>query len=138
MKKLLSQLLVVGFLLTFSAIWGFGQNVSVEAPKPSATPPIEEDDDVVKISTALIQLDVVVTDKNGKLITDLKPEDFEVLENGERQTITNLSYFSGQQTSAADGNLNAVGNVNSTMPRGWTFRPGKSRSRTKNRSRISL
>lgn len=116
MKKLLSQLLIVGFLLTFSAIWGFGQNVSAETPKPSATPPIEEDDDVVRISTALIQLDVVVTDKSGKLVTDLKPEDFEVSENGERQTITNLSYFSGQQNLAADGNLKAVGNVNSAMP----------------------
>jgi len=118
MKKLLSQILVVGFLLTFSAICGFGQNVSAEVPKPSATPPIEEDDDVVKISTALIQLDVVVTDKNGKLVTDLKPEDFEVSENGERQTITNLSYFSGRNNSTADGTLGAhrTGNPAGALP----------------------
>ena len=91
MKKLFSRLLFITFILALSAIWIFGQNTSAQTPQPLATPPVEEDSDVVKISTALIQLDVVVTDKNGKLVTDLKPEDFEVLENGERQTITNLS-----------------------------------------------
>lgn len=91
-----------------------GGNASSTLPRPIDTPPAEED--VVKISTALIQLDVVVTDKNGRLVTDLKPEDFEITENGERQTITNLSYFSGQKLSVADANLTSVGNVNSAMP----------------------
>jgi VWFA-related protein len=38
-----------------------------------------------------------VTDKNGKIITDLKPEDFEIYENGERQTITNFSFVAGSE-----------------------------------------
>ncbi len=85
--------------------------------KPAPTPPVEEDNDVVKISTSLIQLDVVATDKSGRLVMDLKPEDFEITENGERQTVTNSVYFSGQKTSAADGDLNAVTSVsNQTMP----------------------
>lgn len=89
----------------------------ISEPRPAATPPIEKDEDVVKISTALIQLDVVVTDKSGKLITDLKPEDFEITENGERQTITNLSYFAGQQISTTGGNITAaVNNLSPTMP----------------------
>jgi VWFA-related protein len=91
-----------------------GDNASRTTPRPAATPPIEED--VVKISTALIQLDVVVTDKNGNLIADLKPEDFEVTENGERQAITALSYFSGRKYSTPDGSLNAVEGSNQTMP----------------------
>jgi|GEM_PF-87984 len=52
------------------------------------------DEDVVRITTKLVQVDAVVTDKEGRQITDLKPEDFEVLENGRPQEITNFSYVS--------------------------------------------
>jgi VWFA-related protein len=127
MKKLLN-ILFVSLLFSFS--------VYAQIPRPLSTPPVQEnepprqpeaairqkdaappnEEDVVKISTALIQLDVVVTDKNGNLITDLKPEDFEITENGERQTITNLSYFSGRKISTTSANLNAVGGLNQTMP----------------------
>ncbi len=62
------------------------------AQTPTPTPISVEDEDVVKISTTLIQIDATVTDKNGKIIRDLKPEDFEVYENGERQDITNFSF----------------------------------------------
>ena len=34
------------------------------------------DGDVVRITTNLVQIDAVITDKSGKLITDLKPEEF--------------------------------------------------------------
>ncbi|MEW6730170.1 MAG: VWA domain-containing protein [Acidobacteriota bacterium] len=53
-----------------------------------------EEDAVVRITTNLVQLDVVVTDKRGQQVTDLKPEDFEVLEDGRPQQITNFSYIS--------------------------------------------
>ena len=62
------------------------------AQTPTPTPISVEDEDVVKISTTLIQIDATVTDKNGKIITDLKPEDFEIYENGKRQDITNFSF----------------------------------------------
>src|SRR6266536_1355358 len=45
------------------------------------------DDDVIKINSNLVSLDVVVKDKKGKAITDLKPEDFTVSENGVPQRI---------------------------------------------------
>jgi VWFA-related protein len=60
---------------------------------PTLTPP-NNDDAVVKISTTLIQIDATVTDKKGSIIRDLKPEDFEVYENGKRQDITNFSFIS--------------------------------------------
>ena len=110
------KILTVFFLLLFVAALTFGQDTSSQNPKPAATPPSEDDGDIVKISTALIQLDVVVTDKNGKLVTDLKPEDFEVSENGERQQVTNLTYFAGQKTPLTTGNLQFPGNSNQTMP----------------------
>jgi VWFA-related protein len=57
-------------------------------------PPLPaDDDDVVRITTSLVQLDAVVT-KDGAQVTDLKAEDFEIFEDGRAQTITNFSYFS--------------------------------------------
>ena len=69
--------------------------VFAQAVKP--TPP--EDNDVVKISTNLIQIDVSVTDKKGKVITDLQPDEIEIYENGIKQTITNFSFVSSVRTS---------------------------------------
>jgi VWFA-related protein len=51
------------------------------------------DDDIVRFTTNLVQIDAVVT-KDGKLVTDLKAEDFEIFEDGKKQTITNFSYIS--------------------------------------------
>ncbi len=79
-------------LLCSSAI--FPQN-----KQPTPTPKPVSDADVVKISTALIQVDVTVTDKNGKIVTDLKPEDFEIYENGEKQNISNFSFISASSQS---------------------------------------
>ncbi len=53
----------------------------------------EDDDDVVRITTNLVQIDAVVTDKKGKLVTDLQTEDFEIYENNKPQPITNFSYI---------------------------------------------
>lgn len=56
-------------------------SLAIYAQTPEPTPP---NDDVVKISTNLIQIDVTVTDKKGNAITDLKAEDFEIYENGKK------------------------------------------------------
>lgn len=78
------------------------------AQTPTPTPKPAENDDVVKISTNLIQVDVTVTDKSGKIVTDLKPEDFEIFENNEKQTITNFSFVNSvtQKISAQKPNKN--------------------------------
>ena len=47
-------------------------------------------DEVIKISSNLVNVDVMVKDKKGKAITDLKAEDFVLSENGVKQ---NIEYF---------------------------------------------
>ncbi len=39
----------------------------------------------------LVTLDLVATDRSGRLVRDLKPEDLEVFDEGKRQTITQMS-----------------------------------------------
>ena len=46
-----------------------------------------DEDDVIKVTSNLVSLDVIVKDRKGKPIIDLKPEDFAVSENGVPQKI---------------------------------------------------
>ena len=91
MKKFETLLL---FMLVASA-----STVSLnQVPAPSGTPDV---DDVVKITTKLVQVDVVVTDKKGKQVRDLRPGDFELLQDGKPQQIVGMTYVSLEELSAA-------------------------------------
>ena len=56
-------------------------------PTPTPTPTTVEQDDLVRISTELVQTDVTVFDKDGKFVSGLKPEQFELLIDGKPQSI---------------------------------------------------
>jgi VWFA-related protein len=66
-----------------------------QTPQPTAP------DTVIRINVNLVQVDAVVTDSAGKAMTDLKPEDFEILQDGKRQQITNFSYISTHEPASA-------------------------------------
>lgn len=83
MKALLSSIALALFLSALA---------HPQTAKPSPTP--DEDGDVVKISTSLIQVDVTVTDRKGNVITDLRKDEIEVYENGKKQDISNFSFIS--------------------------------------------
>src|SRR5260370_11190594 len=63
-------------------------------PPPEAQKAQNQEDDVVRITTNLVQIDAVVTDKSGKHVTDLQSEDFDIRVDGKLQKITNFSYVS--------------------------------------------
>ena len=48
-------------------------------------------DDIVRISINLVQVDAVVTDKNGNPIKDLTADDFEVFQDGKPQKVVSLN-----------------------------------------------
>ena len=48
-------------------------------------------DDVMRISVRLVQVDGTVTDKDGRQVTDLNKDDFELFVDGQRQKITSFS-----------------------------------------------
>lgn len=66
----------------------FAQEVS---PTSKPTPP---NNDVVRISTSLIRLDVSVHDSKGKAVSDLRADEVEIFENGKKQQITGLRFIS--------------------------------------------
>ncbi|HEX8283460.1 MAG TPA: VWA domain-containing protein [Pyrinomonadaceae bacterium] len=81
------------------------QPAPAETPPPAATtqttptrpaPQVDDadDDDVVRITTNLVQFDAVVTDKKGRQVTDLRPEELEVTVDGKPQALTHFSYVS--------------------------------------------
>jgi VWFA-related protein len=70
-------------------------------------------DDVIKVNSNLVNFDVMVKDKKGKPITDLKGDDFILSENGVRQ---NIEYF--DSTLVSDEAPRQAGSVStSTTPR---------------------
>jgi VWFA-related protein len=60
-----------------------------------------ESEDTLRLAVTLVQADVVVTDSKGRPVTDLKREDFEVLEDGRPHEITNFSYISLERPAVA-------------------------------------
>src|SRR6267142_2459450 len=74
------------------------------------------DEEVVRITTNVVQLDFVVTDKSGNPVTDLKADDIEVLEDGHPQRITNFSYISTEPTNTTTSELNRAPADRSSLP----------------------
>src|SRR3982750_3954357 len=56
-------------------------------------------DNTIRVNTRLVQVDVVVRDKNG-LVTDLTKNDFTVLDNGKPQRIDVFSMFTARTANA--------------------------------------
>src|SRR6266699_2311447 len=97
-KAIFSFVIILSFLLSSA----HPQQPASQSPQPSAATTQQsrsgtDDQDVIRITTNLVQVDAVVT-KDGKQVTDLKPEDFELFEDGHPQTITNFSYVSNVPT----------------------------------------
>ena len=71
------------------AVFLFAASSSLFGQKPVESPTT---DDAVKVTTSLVQIDVVVTDKRGQPVTGLSPEDFSIFQDGKLQRITNLAF----------------------------------------------
>jgi len=79
-----------------AATFSIGQQPS-PTPKPDQIQ--KTTDDVVRITTNLVQVDAVVTDSNERPVTDLKPEEIEISEDNRPQKITNFSYVKNEAGS---------------------------------------
>ena len=59
-------------------------------------PPVPSIGETIEVS--LVNLDVFVTDKTGQRVHGLTKDDFEILENGVRQPVTNFAEYTHEST----------------------------------------
>jgi VWFA-related protein len=81
------RLIALLLLLTGTAL------TAGQAPAPAAQqqPPAAQQPPTFKVRVDYVEVDAVVTDRQGRIVRDLKKEDFQVLEDGKAQAITNFS-----------------------------------------------
>ncbi len=89
LRAVLSLIAGISFLTS-----AFAQTLPPTPQKPTSN------DEVVRVTTNLVQIDAVVTDDKGRQVTDLRPEDFEILEDKHPQQITAFAYVPGESRSA--------------------------------------
>ena len=106
MKKTTALTAALTLLLPLFVILARAQQQSPSASKPPAQKPetASDRDDVVRITTSLVQIDAIVT-KGGRQVTDLTVADFEIFEDGRPQKITNFSYVSNESGVRTDAPL---------------------------------
>lgn len=85
---------VASLLLQLCGVRSFGQQ---QSPLQTQPEPQEQDEDVIRISTDLVQLGVSVFDRQGKFVEGLKKEDFELKVDG---APVEVSFF--ERVSAGD------------------------------------
>ena len=67
-----------------------GDKTNTQQPTPSPAEEVAEGD-VVRVETQLVSVPTVVTDRNGRPLSGLSPENFTLLEDGKPQRITNFA-----------------------------------------------
>jgi VWFA-related protein len=84
-------MIITGRFATSALLLAVTAALAADAPTSSAPParsPL-----VVRVGVDLVQLDAIVTDRDGKHVTDLRAEDFELVQDGIAQAITHCEYI---------------------------------------------
>lgn len=78
------RIIRVAFVILFPLL------LAILPPTSSATHIQQDDDEVVRVNTDLVVLNVTVVDSNGKFVTGLRSKDFKLFVDGREQVITNF------------------------------------------------
>ena len=60
---------------------------TAQGPTISPTPPVSEEDEIVRVETNLVTMPVSVIDRDGRFISGLQQKDFRIFENGVEQKV---------------------------------------------------
>jgi Ca-activated chloride channel homolog len=88
-KQLTRRVLFLG--MTLVLLSGSGARISAQEGGPH-----------IRVTVNLVQLNVAVTDKNGNYITDLRPESFEITEDGIPQKLATFAEGNGPTRALVD------------------------------------
>ncbi len=111
MRASSSSKLIIVTLLSLTLIVQAG-TVRAQQQQPAQ----QDQDEVINVDTALVQLHAVVTDRKGHIIDNLKQEDFAVSENGTPQEIKFFSLEKIQSRHANATTANAAPSVAPAAP----------------------
>jgi VWFA-related protein len=109
MRKLIALGLTIGLLTTNLLAQSSPQNPSQQpSPPPPQKRQDEQAEDILRITTELVQTDVVVTDKSDQIVSDLKLGDFEVFDNGKKQDLQFMEFISVDEPGRTEGSANVA------------------------------
>src|SRR5258707_13990115 len=113
-------------LATLGATIGvLGGSVFVRAQNAPQTPQAQQPQQPqyrVHVTSELVLVNVVVRDNKGNLVSDLKKDDFTLLEDGKRQTISSFDFENVDELKTAGA---AEATVSGTAPDGDLLRPAE-------------
>jgi len=73
---------------------GHAQQTPAQASPQPPPPTTADGQPIFRAGINYVRVDVIVSDRNGNPVDDLKPEDFEVLEQGKPQTVETFKLVS--------------------------------------------
>jgi VWFA-related protein len=80
----------------------------VISQNPSSPTPQQAQDDVVRVGTAAVQVDVVVSDATGRRVKGLTAADFQVLDEGAQQRVDYFTAIEGSKATVVDNRKTAT------------------------------
>lgn len=107
----LNTSLMLGFLPLVLSMAALSRPATDSRSAPNS---LQKQVTAVRVTTRLVQVNVVVQDKKGRPITDLNQDDFEVTEQGKLQTVSVFSVDSNRQAVGLGDSLPA--NTFSNLP----------------------
>ena len=100
------RLPAVVLLLGLSATGLSSSGITASAQAPPSPPPAQ-DPPIFRVGVDVIRVDAVVTDRDGRMVTDLTADDFELRQDGELQQIVAARYVSIDAPPAPDRRIPA-------------------------------
>jgi VWFA-related protein len=97
-RRKIAALACAGLLLQFGAP-SFGQQPS--PPPPPADAESQQPSSSIRVTSELVLANVVVRDKKGNVVRDLKKEDFTLYEDGKKQNISTFDFENVDQLETA-------------------------------------
>jgi VWFA-related protein len=99
-RRKIAALACASLLLQFGAP-SFAQQARPQPPPPDAQDQTKPPSSSIRVTTELVLANVVVRDKKGNLIRDLKKEDFTLYEDGKKQQISTFDFENVDQLETA-------------------------------------
>src|ERR1043166_6800828 len=91
----------------FATFWFLASLWALQASAQTQTSTQQSADEVLRINTELVQTDMMVFDRHGRFVHDLKPEQFVLSVNGEPKKISSFEQFAaGTKSEATQSNAN--------------------------------